>query len=72
MSWAVQKFDECRKCIYFVKNPPKTGAPVCRECDIGEFFEERMAELRPERLRLKGQEHKNIKTANEDENVSDE
>lgn len=52
MSLIEQKFDECRKCIYYVKNPPRARCPVCNECGNGEFFEPKISELRPERLHL--------------------
>lgn len=32
------KFDECEQCRFFSKRHMN---PICRECDIGEFFEER-------------------------------
>lgn len=33
------KFDDCETCIYFLK---RVRNPVCRECDSGEFFTERV------------------------------
>lgn len=33
------KFDDCRSCIFFVKNRRNA---ICGECDAGEFFEQRV------------------------------
>ena len=48
------KFDDCRSCVFFRKRGVQP--PACGEYDNGEFFEERLHELRPERLRLKSQQ----------------
>lgn len=32
------KFDDCQSCRYFLRSHQN---PICRECDIGEFFEPR-------------------------------
>lgn len=32
------KFDDCRTCIYFLRTRVN---PICKQCDAGEFYEER-------------------------------
>jgi hypothetical protein len=33
------KFDDCRFCVFFLKNRVN---PICGSCDSGEFFEEKI------------------------------
>jgi hypothetical protein len=32
------KFDDCRSCVFFLKNRRN---PICKSCDAGEFYEEK-------------------------------
>lgn len=34
-----QKFSECRSCRFY--NAARPDQPICRECGVGEFYEER-------------------------------
>lgn len=35
----ISKFDDCRTCVFFLKRSHLN--PICRECDAGEFYEEK-------------------------------
>ncbi|TDW20427.1 hypothetical protein EV128_12557 [Rhizobium azibense] len=39
MTFVRPKFDDCKSCVFFLKNRRN---PICGECDSGEFFEEKV------------------------------
>lgn len=47
MSERMPKFPECVSCIYGGKQTRRTMNPICKSCDRGEFFEERIRTRAP-------------------------
>lgn len=51
MSWRFMsepiepKFDDCRECQHFNRS---REAAICRKCEIGEFFKERISDETPD------------------------
>ncbi|WP_276122707.1 hypothetical protein [Pararhizobium qamdonense] len=39
MTFIKPKFDDCKSCVYFLKNRKN---PICSPCGAGEFFEEKI------------------------------
>lgn len=51
------KFDECERCVFFSRRHTN---PICRECDNGEFYEERRSSRAPsdeELMKMYGSMH---------------
>lgn len=67
-----KKFPECKVCIFLPKNSFRVEAPVCRECTNGEFFEEKVFEMRPENWRLQSRQYDAKKPREDEDNVTDE
>ncbi|MBX4911343.1 hypothetical protein HJA82_28955 [Rhizobium bangladeshense] len=39
MTFVRPKFDDCKSCVFFLRNRVN---PVCKQCDSGEFYEQKI------------------------------